>query len=248
MSPKTNLLVVIPARGGSKGLPGKNIRPFLGIPLMAHTILFARMCPPIDRLIVSTDSKEIAAVALEYGAEVPFLRPSQLAQDDTPMWPVLRHALETMEGQGSRYTHLLLLDPTSPFREPSDLAGACERLNEVPEADGIIGVSRPFFNPLWHCVVEEEGWMKDLFPEGHLWESRQETPAVYRINGSIYLWKTEFLHRENASWRKNGRHLLFEMPETRAVSIDTQEEFERAELLVRKGLVSLSWLKPQPIS
>src|SRR2546428_122399 len=92
-----NLLAVIPARGGSKGLSGKNIRPFAGLPLIAHSILFAKMCREITRLIVSTDDETIAAVAREYGADVPFMRPANLAQDDTPLWPVLRHALSAAE-------------------------------------------------------------------------------------------------------------------------------------------------------
>src|SRR3989304_4564407 len=91
---RPRLLAVIPARGGSKGLPGKNIRPLAGIPLIAHSILLARLCPEIDRLAVSTDSPEIAAVAKQYGADVPFMRPAELARDDSPSWPVVRHALE----------------------------------------------------------------------------------------------------------------------------------------------------------
>lgn len=97
MSAAEPVLAVIPARGGSKGLPGKNIRPFAGLPLIAHSILLAKMCPEIDRCVVSTDSEEIAQVARRFEAEVPFLRPGELARDGTPMWPVLRHALEAVE-------------------------------------------------------------------------------------------------------------------------------------------------------
>src|SRR3989338_1333883 len=97
MNPGKKILAVIPARGGSKGLPGKNIRSFAGLPLIAHSILFARMCPEIERTIVSTDSAGIRDVALRYDADIPFLRPAPLAQDDTPMWPVLRHALAETE-------------------------------------------------------------------------------------------------------------------------------------------------------
>ena len=129
MSSNGKVLAVIPARGGSKGLPGKNIRSFAGLPLIAHSILFAKMCPEIDRCIVSTDSSEIAEVARRYDADVPFLRPSDLAQDDTPMWPVIHHALDYVEESGGvKYELVILLDPTSPGREPADVAETVRRI------------------------------------------------------------------------------------------------------------------------
>ena len=106
MSDNAAVLAVIPARGGSKGLPGKNLRSLAGIPLIGHSILLAKMCPQIDRLIVSTESPGIAAVAREYGADVPFVRPVELAQDDTPMWPVLTHALAAGPHKVARRTLL----------------------------------------------------------------------------------------------------------------------------------------------
>ena len=144
MSNAKRLLAVIPARGGSKGLPDKNIRPLSGMPLIAHTINFARLCPEIDRCVVSTESQEIADVANGHGADVPFLRPPELALDETPICPVLRHALDQVEKEeGSTYDYLMLLDGTSPVREPRDIAEAFTKLQAAPEADGIIGVSQP---------------------------------------------------------------------------------------------------------
>ena len=237
------MLAVIPARGGSKGLPGKNVRPFMGIPLIAHSILFSRMCPQIDRCIVSTDSQEIADVAMEFQGDVPFIRPSELAQDDTPMLPVLRHALSTVEEQdGIKYDYLILLDPTSPGREPQDVTGALGRLVENPQADGVIGVSEPDFNPIWHCVVDQGGWMIDLMEDATKYERRQDVPPVYRINGSIYIWRTAFVRSSGDSWRKTGRHLMQQIPESRAMSFDTPEEFNRAEVLVKNGFISFPWL------
>ena len=242
MSDGERLLAIIPARGGSKGLPGKNIRPFAGLPLIAHTILFAKQCPEITRCIVSTDAPEIAEVARRAGAEVPFLRPTELATDESPIWPALRHALRQAEDmEGKPYDMMLLLDPTSPARDPLDVTGALQRLASRPDADGVIGVSRPEFNPVWHCVVEREGVMEPLMTGGGSYERRQDTPAVFRINGSLYLWRAEFVRRHAGSWRQ-GRHLLYEIPEARSVSIDTLEQFERAELLVKHGLMSLPWL------
>jgi len=238
----SRLLAVIPARGGSKGLPGKNVRPFLGRPLIAWSIEYARQCPEITRAIVSTDSEEIAGVAKHWGGDVPFLRPPRLAADHTPLWDVLRHALSSCEGEeGRAYDEVLLLDPTSPAREPSDVAQAAVKLRARPEAHGIVGVSRPDFNPVWHSVVEREGWMQDLVEASERITRRQDAPVVYRINGALYLWRASFV-RTHSEWRGAGKHLLHELPERRAMSIDTLEEFERAELLMRHGFISLSWL------
>ena len=202
MSGAAEVLAVIPARGGSKGLPGKNIRPFAGLPLIAHSILYARMCPQLGRIVVSTDSAEIAAVARQYDAEPPFMRPSALAQDDTPMMPVLQHALAEMEKiDGTPYRYVVLLDPTSPGRDSADVPEAFARLKNTPSADGIVSVSRPDFNPLWNCVTEQDGLMVDAFPGAKGFARRQDAPVVYRINGALYIWRADFIRRATASWR-----------------------------------------------
>lgn len=243
MSTDRRLLAVIPARGGSKGLPGKNLRPFAGHPLVVHSLLFAAMCPEIERTIVSTDSEEIADLARKSGADVPFLRPHELAGDDTPMWPVLKHALVTVEeAEANSYDALLLLDPTSPAREPGDVRDAWNTLLGSEDADGIIGVSQPDFNPIWHSVVEKDGWMTPLIPEGADYQRRQDVPSVYRINGALYMWRAEFVRSATESWRE-GRHLMQVMPDNRSMSIDDEDEFLRAELLVRSGIVRLPWLE-----
>jgi N-acylneuraminate cytidylyltransferase len=245
MSLRPRLLAVIPARAGSKGLPGKNVRPFAGLPLIAHSLLFAKMCPEITRCIVSTDSPEIAAVAKRHGGDVPFLRPAELAQDTSPLWLTLQHALKTLAAAAETYHYLLLLDPTSPAREPADVTRAFQRLERIPEADGMIGVSRPDFHPIWHCVVERDGWMVDLHPDASRYARRQEVPTAYRINGSLYLWRTSFVqHASESTWRTEGKHLLLEVPEGRAMSIDTEEQFVRAEALVNAGLIPLPWRPP----
>lgn len=236
------VLAVVPARGGSKGLPGKNIRPLRGIPLIAHTLLMARMCQSIDRVVVTTDSDEIADVAKRFGGDVPFLRPAALAQDDTAIWPVLQHALATVEHAEAReYDYLALLDPTSPGRTPEDLEGALQRLRTAVDADGIVGVSQPPFNPMWTCVVEQDGWMKDLVAAAGTYTRRQDVPTVYRINATLYIWRTPFVRRA-PSWRVGARNLMYEVPEQRAVHIDSLDDFEHAEALLARGAVTFPWV------
>lgn len=242
----SDILCVIPARGGSKGLPGKNIRPLCGLPLIAHSILLARRCADVARVVVSTDSPEIASAAREFGAEVPFMRPAELAQDETAMWPVVRHAVQQLAD--STFQYVLLLDPTTIGRLPDDITGATDRLRSTPDADGIVGVSQPDFNPIWHCVVERAGWMVDLFEQAAHYDRRQDVPAIYRINASLYVWRREYVERRGdlEGWR-HGRLLMFEVPEWRIVHIDTPQEFERAQLLVRHRVIELPWIE-QPVS
>ena len=234
-------LAVIPARGGSKGVPGKNIRPLAGLPLLVHSLELARLCPEIARTVVSTDSEEIAEVARGAGGEVPFLRPAELAQDDTPMLPVLRHALAELDRDGSRYERLLLLDPTSPARLPDDVARAHELLLADPSADGVVAVSEPSFNPLWTSVVDRDGYLEPALADASRYGRRQDVPRVLRINAALYLFRAAFLRSEAESWL-NGRHRPLEIPELRAFHLDGDGDFRLCELVLENGLVRLPWL------
>jgi N-acylneuraminate cytidylyltransferase len=235
-----SVLAVIPARRGSKGVPRKNLVEFGGLPLVAHSIRCAQLCPEVARIVVTTDSEEIAEVARDFGADVPFLRPADLAQDDTPMWPVLRHALEAAD-PGRAHDILLLLDPTSPGRLPTDVSAALGRLAAHPEADGVVGVSRPHFNPIWHAVVEHNGYLAQLIPSGAVYGRRQDVPAVYRINATLYAWRTAFVLGAAGGWQE-GRNLLHELPELRSFHIDEPEDLAVAAALLDAGLVALPWL------
>ncbi|GAA6527320.1 acylneuraminate cytidylyltransferase family protein [Intrasporangium sp. DVR] len=240
------ILAVIPARGGSKGLPGKNIRSLAGLPLIAHSIRAAALTPEVTRCIVSTDSAEIAAVARRFGADVPFLRPAELATDDTPMAPVVRHALEWCEREDGRpYAAVLLLDPTSPARVPQQLAAAADRLFASEDLDGVISVSEPTFNPTWVGVRHgkaPDGALERYFEAGTGVTRRQDAERFLRINGNFYLWRAEFVRALDSSWFDEGRHAGAEIPESQAFSIDDEYEFRLIEALVAAGLITLPWL------
>jgi N-acylneuraminate cytidylyltransferase len=237
------MLAVIPARGGSKGLPRKNVRPLCGIPLIAHSLRCAALSKVVDRVIVSTDDAEIAEVARNHGADVPFMRPAELAQDDTPMVPVLKHALAMVEQlEGRRYESVLLLDPTSPARLPEDISRAAEMLSTSDTADGVVACSRPSFNPFWVGVTATDGTLKRVFEPEKTYGRRQDVPKFYRVNGALYLWRRDFLMETDASWLSAGRHLMLEIPETRAFSIDDEHELRLLELQIAHGLLQLPWI------
>ena len=237
------LLAVIPARGGSKGLPGKNIRQLAGLPLIVHTIRLAGLCPEIDRCIVSTDDDEIAAVAREYGAEVPFIRPALLSQDETPMWPVLQHALLEMERRtANQFGSVMLLQPTAPGRLPEDVTHALQILKSDDNAVGVVSVSEPAFNPRWVCIEEADGYMKQLIPSDSTYVRRQDVPPVYRINGLLYLWRRQHVLAASSPGYYDRSHRILVVPEQRALDIDTSDDLATLELMVREGFVRWPWL------
>ncbi|OJY29719.1 MAG: acylneuraminate cytidylyltransferase [Myxococcales bacterium 68-20] len=237
------MLAVIPARGGSKGLPRKNVRPLCGLPLLVHSLRCATMTKIIDRVIVSTDDAEIADVARAHGADVPFMRPSALARDDTPMVPVLKHALEWIEDEEARrYESVLLLDPTSPARLPDDITRAAEMLAASETADGVVACSRPSFNPFWVGVTNADGMVRRTFEPEKTYARRQDVPKFFRVNGALYLWRRDYLLGADASWLSSGKHLMLEIPEERAFSIDDERELRLLELQVEHGFLRLPWL------
>jgi N-acylneuraminate cytidylyltransferase len=224
-------------------LPGKNLRELAGLPLIAHSIKLGQLCPEIDTLIVSTDSEDIAAVAVRHGATVPFLRPAELAGDDVPTIPVLQHALREMELLGGKsYGSVLLLDPTSPGRLPAHVASACEMLQSAATADGVIACSQPSFNPFFVGVINESGYLRRACGNG-AYTQRQTVPKFFRVNGSLYLWRSAFLRNCPAAWLDAGSFLMLEIPEEFAFSIDTLSEFQIADFVISSGLIPLPWLE-----
>ena len=239
---ENSILTVIPARGGSKGLPRKNITLLAGLPLIEHSIRFAQMCPEITRLIVSTDDDEIAEVARAAGVEVPFIRPAALASDETPIMPVLRHALEVLDPKLETYRYVMLLEPTSVGRVPEDVTSAFEKLESAPAADGVVTVHEPELNILWLSVVERQGVMEDLFDEAKLLHRRQDTPQVFQLNAALLIWRSEFVAREDVDQWRLGSHVVHQIPESQVVHIDDARDLSRAEALLAHGLVHFPWL------
>lgn len=220
------LLAVIPARSGSKRLPGKNLLPVAGHPLIAHAIRLAGRSRDIDRCVVSTDSPDIAAVARQYGAEAPFLRPVELAQDATPGIEPVLHALRWLdEHDGYRPDYVMLLQPTSPLRTVEDLEAAI-RLVEQRQADAVVSV----------CLTHPPSWMRRVAEDGRLLDGAsgaQETDAVYRVNGAIYVARREVLLQQQ-NWYTD-RTYAYVMPAERSLDIDTPWDLHLANLILNDG-------------
>ena len=243
---RARVLVVVPARGGSKGLPGKNLRVLAGLPLLGHSLRAAAMVPSVTRCIVSTDSPDIAAAARALGGDLPFERPAELAADDTPMAPVLRHALAFVEAEeGTPYDFLVLLDPTSPARRPETVEAAIELLESRLDWDGVVSVSAPHFHPVWVGVrgsAEDPVTMERYFAAGTGVTRRQQLDRYLRVNGNFYVWRAEFVRRLQESWMDEGTHGMIEIPEAEAFAIDDLDEFRTLEALVAEGALTLPWL------
>ncbi len=237
----SEILALIPARGGSKSIPRKNIRPFAGHPLIAWSIAAGSAAETVTRLIVSTDDEEIAEVARRYGAETPFIRPAELAQDDTPDLPVFVHALQWLEAHENYRPDLVVhLRPTSPLRRVWHIDQAVLRLLEHPEADSIRSVSPPSQNPFKMYRIGAEGLLRALvevpgMPEAYNMP-RQALPPVYWHNGYLDAFWTDTLIEKRSM---SGSSMLpFVLSAEDWVDLDTPEDWVRAENLVLSGALT----------
>ncbi len=220
-------IATICARGGSTGLPGKNIRPLRGKPLIAHTIEQALAAPDIDRVFVSTDSEEIAAVARDYGAEVPFLRPDHLATASAAKLPVIAHLIEMLEADGLVIGRIVDLDPTSPLRSQSDIAECLVLLDH--ETDCVITGYPAEKNPYFNMVeLDCQGFAQLSKTVAGGVVARQQAPAVYAMNASIYLWWRETF--DKGIW--GARTRVHVMPRDRSIDVDSLVDFHLVELLM----------------
>ena len=219
------MMGLITARGGSRGLPGKNILSFCGKPLIAYTIEAALQSGCFKTVMVSTDSREIADVCLKCGAEVPFLRPAHLAADDAKSRDVVLHALDFME-QKSPVESICLLQPTSPLRSAEDIRQAVSVFRRN-SADSVISVTE-YSHPIqWAVSVSEDGKISE--PSGLKPSRRQDQSVCYHPNGAIYIFNAEFIRRSEGYIGKNTYALI--MPPERSVDIDIPFDFMLAEFL-----------------
>jgi N-acylneuraminate cytidylyltransferase len=219
------------ARGGSKGLPGKNIRPLDGKPLIAWSVEQALAVKRIERVIVSTDSEEIAEVALKYGAKVPFIRPAELARDDSPEWLAWRHALKYLqEKEGSLPAAMVSVPATAPLRSSVDIENCLDEF-EKGGADIIITVSDAHRSPYFNMVkVNEDGSVGLVIPPQATIVRRQDVPVVYDMATVAYVARPEFVLTHNAVFE--GRVRAVNVPTERAIDIDTLLDFQMAECLI----------------
>ena len=223
------VLGLIAARGGSKGIPGKNIKPLAGKPLMGWTIE-AALQSRLDRVVVSTDDDEVARVARSCGADVPFTRPSDLAQDDSPHIPVLMHALDWLdEHEDWRPDYIMSLQATSPFRIASDINAAIE-LAVQHNADAVASVSETDSHPYVTKSVLPDGTLAEFISTDVKYLRRQDLPAAYRLNGDINLQRCVTLKRDR-TWVPPGAMALV-MPKSRSGDIDTPWDFHVANLIL----------------
>ncbi len=234
---RENVVGVVVARGGSKGLPGKNIRPLRGKPLLAYTLEAARAARRLDRVILSTDAPEIAEVGKKYGAEVPFLRPKRLARDRTNTPPVIEHAVRYLEEhERYRVDIVVTLQPTSPLRRSEHIDAAIKLLLENPRFDSVISVREEvIFSPFW--MFRAKGKILVPFVDDgtdYSLKERQELPKVYQPNGAVYVTRRELLREKGVvfSAYAGGRTGFTIMDSVSSLDIDSHLDLVVAETLM----------------
>ena len=224
------MLAVIPARGGSKRLPNKNVLELSGEPLIVWTIDAAKRSKYIDRIVVSTDDGDIAATAIKAGVDVPFIRPTHLAEDHTSTYEVVAHTLTQLRNYGNQFEYLLLLQPTSPLRTTEHIDGAAD-LFIAKSADAVISVTEVDHLNEWSGQIPESLCLEKFF-HGKTEKRSQELPKKYRINGAIYLVNvSKLLAHKTFFLPKNI--IAYIMEREASIDIDSQFDFQLAEYLIQ---------------
>lgn len=221
------ILTIIPARGGSKSLPKKNILPLKGKPMLCHSVVYSLKCPIVEQTVVSTDCREIADIAMQCGASVPFIRPDEFAQDDTPDYPVIRHALDYFESNGQQFDVYLILRPTSPFRPANLIERAIAILNNHPDATSVRSVAKIKEHPYRSWKINKDGSMTGLVEE--VIEPynipRQTLPELYFQTGDLEAVTRNALLRGSVTGEK-AYPLVIKHEEM--IDIDSKADFDRA--------------------
>ena len=225
-------ICIIPARSGSKGLKDKNIKDLCGKPLMAYTIETAIESKLFDCIMVSTDSEQYAEIAKKYGAEVPFLRSDTLASDKASSWDVVREVLNNYSLLGKTFDNVFLLQPTSPLRKTIHIQKAFKTFNEK-KATYLVGVCETDHSPLWCNTIPEDLSLDGFIDKKVLETPRQALPKYYRINGAIYIIKTDYLLSAKKIEFDEGS-FAYIMDKKHSVDIDDELDFEIARLLLKE--------------
>ena len=230
MIAKNRVLAIIPARGGSKGVPRKNIRDLAGKPLIAWSIEEAKKSKYIDQLILSSEDSEIIEVAKKWGCDIPFVRPAELAQDDTPGMAPVMHALDMLPD----FEVVVVLQATSPLRIVNDIDGCIEQCISRG-ANACVSVTEADQSPYWMYSVNVDGKMQPLIPIENAYMRRQDLPKAYILNGAVYVADINWLREQKTFLTEQT--LGFVMPQDRSMDIDTEFDLELAniKILASKG-------------
>ena len=226
-------LAIIPARGGSKRLPRKNILDLAGKPLIAWTIEAALKSKYIDRVVVSTDDDEIADISKKYGADVPFMRPAELATDESTSVGVVLHALDVLKENNDNYNYIILLQPTSPLRSAEDIDKAIELL-KVSKIDAVISVCKTEHSPLWSNTIPDNGDLSNFLDDTILNKRSQDLDQYYRLNGAIYLCNIQSLMKQNTFFL-NKKVQSFVMERGVSIDIDDDIDFQFTQFMVNNN-------------
>jgi len=226
------VLGLIPARGGSKGVPGKNVRPLAGHTLLEYTARAARESGVLDRVILSTDSPEIADAGRGAGLEVPFMRPATLAADDTPMLLVIEHALAEVSRSGWTPDIVVLLQPTSPLRRPDHIRDAIAMLRDTGADSVVTVVEVPRHLSPDYVMRIEGGRLKPFLPDGARVTRRQDARAAYARDGTVYAFRRATIEKTGSIYGEDCRPLLIDACDS--LSIDSPEDWDEAERLLAR--------------
>lgn len=230
MIPK--ILALIPARGGSKGIPKKNIRPLYGKPLIAWTIEQAQQSKHISRIFVSTDDAEIAAIAEKYGVEVPFLRPEEFSRDNSPTADAIIHTVDNLEKLGEQYDLIVLLEPTSPLRKMRDIDNAIETfLKNIDEVDSLVSVGEVHLENPHIMKLIENNLVIPFFKTDQKYYQRQQLPAIYFPYGVIYLSKIQAFRMHHTFYQK--KTFAYQIERWQNYEIDDIYDFYCVETILK---------------
>ena len=224
-------IILICARAGSKGLPGKNIKPLNGVPLIGWSINVAKKINRVSRIFVTTDSQEIAEIALEYGAEIPFMRPKELSKDTSPEWLVWRHAINYFEKNNSEtFDAILVLPVTAPLRSVDDI-NKCIDLFESEDVDSVITVSEARRNPYFNMIVNNNNYASLVIPPASQIKRRQDAPEVFDMTTVAYIINKDFVKNHDGIFEGKVQSVI--IPQERAIDIDYLTDFKIAEFFLK---------------